>query len=221
MAQSRNVVYLPQVATSSYAHCILGNVIHFRVSKLFWRSPTNKMISHCPPRTFSSTERWTFLYYKYCFIFSSKVHIHHEVHTCPNWLLDWPLFCYESQSSSSLVPKISLLSGKHFHSLLQCDACLEILFPKLCLWWKHCGQILLICRNQIQNGKRRKGKEGRCHSWRWIRPRRPFLWGEAQASPAFVHKPIFVKRWNHRLPLSFFSNLLLQIRFSDRQTDGQ
>ena len=90
-------------------------------------------------------------------------------------------------SSSNLVPKISWLSGKHFHSLLQCDACFEILFRQCRLWWKHCGQILLNCRNNIQNGKRRKGKEGRCHSWRWDCPRRPFLWGEAQVSYGSVH----------------------------------
>ena len=35
-------------------------------------------------------------------------------------------------SSSNLVPKIFWLSGKHFHSLLQCDACLEILFRQFC-----------------------------------------------------------------------------------------
>ena len=63
--------------------------------------------------------------------------------------------------------------------------------------WKHCGQILLICRNKIQNGKRRKGKEGRCHSWRWSCPRRPFLWGEAQVSFGFMHKLVFVK-WKTR-----------------------
>ena len=125
-------------------------------------------------------------------------------------------------SSSNLVPKIFWLSGKHFHSLLQCDACLEILFRQFCLLWKHCGQILLICRNKIQNGKRRKGKEGRCHSWRWSCPRRPFLWGEAQVILAYVHKHklLFVK-WSVEIILVLLSNQLLQIRFGDRQTDGQ
>ena len=124
-------------------------------------------------------------------------------------------------SSSNLVPKISWLSGKHFHSLLQCDACLEILFRQCRLWWKHCGQILLICRNNIQNGKRRKGKEGRCHSWRWSCSRRPFLRGEAQVILAFVHKLMFAKWIARGCIFVLLSNLLVQIRFGDRQTDGQ
>ena len=72
--------------------------------------------------------------------------------------------------------------------------------------WKHCGQILLICRNKIQNGKRRKGKEGGRHSWRWSCPWRPFLWGEAQVILAFVHKHklILVKWRARRLSLSCF-----------------